>query len=117
MANVLKKHGVKTGDRVMIYLPMIPEAVITMLACARIGAPHSVVFSGFQRRGAQGTRQRLRGQGHRHGRRRLPPRRPVADQEERGRGAARRAQGEGRPRRPAHQAGGRHDPWPRLLAP
>ena len=47
MANVLKKHGVKAGDRVMIYLPMIPEAVIAMLACARIGAPHSVVFSGF----------------------------------------------------------------------
>ena len=39
MANVLKKHGVKAGDRVMIYLPMIPEAVIAMLACARIGAP------------------------------------------------------------------------------
>ncbi len=47
MANVLKKHGVKPGDRVMIYLPMIPEAVIAMLACARIGATHSVVFSGF----------------------------------------------------------------------
>jgi acetyl-CoA synthetase len=47
MANVLKKHGVRMGDRVMIYLPMIPEAVIAMLACARIGAPHSVVFSGF----------------------------------------------------------------------
>ena len=46
-ANVLKKHGVKRGDRVMIYLPMVPEAVIAMLACARIGAPHSVVFSGF----------------------------------------------------------------------
>ena len=47
VANVLKKHGVKVGNRVMIYLPMIPEAVIAMLACARIGAPHSVVFSGF----------------------------------------------------------------------
>ena len=47
VANVLKKHGVKSGDRVMIYLPMIPEAVISMLACARIGAVHSVVFSGF----------------------------------------------------------------------
>src|SRR6202453_4222072 len=47
MANVLKKHGVKSGDRVMIYLPMIPEAVVAMLACARIGAPHSAVFSGF----------------------------------------------------------------------
>ena len=46
-ANVLKSLGVKKGDRVAIYLPMIPEAVIAMLACARIGAPHSVVFGGF----------------------------------------------------------------------
>lgn len=46
-ANVLKEFGVKTGDRVAIYLPMIPELAITMLACARIGAPHSVVFGGF----------------------------------------------------------------------
>ena len=46
-ANVLKKHGVKKGDRVCIYLPMIPEVVIAMLACARIGAIHSVVFAGF----------------------------------------------------------------------
>ncbi len=46
-ANVLKKHGVKKGDRVSIYLPMIPELPITMLACARIGAIHSVVFGGF----------------------------------------------------------------------
>jgi len=47
MANVLKKHGVKKGDRVTIYLPMIPEAAYAMLACARIGAVHSVVFGGF----------------------------------------------------------------------
>jgi acetyl-CoA synthetase len=46
-ANVLKKQGVKKGDRVTIYLPMIPEAVYSMLACARIGAVHSVVFGGF----------------------------------------------------------------------
>lgn len=46
-ANVLKKQGIKKGDRVCIYLPMIPEAVIAMLACARIGAIHSVVFGGF----------------------------------------------------------------------
>jgi len=46
-ANVLKKHGVKKGDRVTIYLPMIPEAAYAMLACARIGAVHSVVFGGF----------------------------------------------------------------------
>ena len=46
-ANVLKAHGVKKGDRVTIYLPMIPEAAYAMLACARIGAIHSVVFGGF----------------------------------------------------------------------
>ncbi len=46
-ANVLKKMGVKRGDRVTIYLPMIPELPIAMLACARIGAVHSVVFGGF----------------------------------------------------------------------
>lgn len=46
-ANVLKKHGVKRGDRVTIYLPMIPELAVAMLACARIGAIHSVVFGGF----------------------------------------------------------------------
>ncbi|MGD1036457.1 MAG: acetate--CoA ligase, partial [Roseiarcus sp.] len=46
-ANVLNWHGVKKGDRVTIYLPMIPEAVYAMLACARIGAVHSVVFGGF----------------------------------------------------------------------
>ncbi len=47
MANVLIKQGVKKGDRVTIYMPMIPEAAISMLACARIGAIHSVVFGGF----------------------------------------------------------------------
>lgn len=46
-ANVLHHYGVKKGDRVCIYLPMIPEAAIAMLACARIGAIHSVVFGGF----------------------------------------------------------------------
>ena len=46
-ANVLKSLGVKKRDRVTIYLPMIPEMVISVLACARIGAPHSVVFGGF----------------------------------------------------------------------
>jgi len=47
LANALKKLGVKKGDRVSIYLPMIPEVIISMLACARIGAVHSVVFSAF----------------------------------------------------------------------
>jgi acetyl-CoA synthetase len=47
LANVMKKHGVKKGDRVTIYLPMIPEAAYAILACARLGAIHSVVFGGF----------------------------------------------------------------------
>ncbi|HEU4338927.1 MAG TPA: acetate--CoA ligase [Planctomycetota bacterium] len=46
-ANALKSLGVKSGDRVTIYLPMVPEIAVAMLACARIGAPHSVVFGGF----------------------------------------------------------------------
>jgi acetyl-CoA synthetase len=46
-ANVLQAKGVKKGDRVTIYMPMIPEAAVAMLACTRIGAPHSVVFGGF----------------------------------------------------------------------
>ena len=46
-AGALKKQGVSKGDRVIIYMPMIPEAVVAMLACGRIGAVHSVVFGGF----------------------------------------------------------------------
>ncbi len=49
-ANALRSLGVKRGDRVAIYLPMIPEAAVAMLACARLGAPHSVVFGGFSSR-------------------------------------------------------------------
>jgi len=55
-ANVLKQLGVKKGDRVAVYLPMIPELPITLLACARIGAIHSVVFAGFS---AQSLRDRI----------------------------------------------------------
>jgi len=55
-ANVLKQLGVQKGDRVGIYMPMIPEAAIAMLACARIGAPHCVVFGGFS---AEALRDRL----------------------------------------------------------
>ena len=47
MAGALKTQGVAAGDRVILYMPMVPEAVIGMLACARIGAVHSVVFGGF----------------------------------------------------------------------
>ena len=56
MANVLLAHGVKKGDRVGIYMPMIPETAFMMLACARIGAVHSVVFGGFS---AEALRDRI----------------------------------------------------------
>ena len=56
LANVLKKHGIKKGDRVALYMPMIPEAAYAMLACARIGAIHSVVFAGFS---AEALRERI----------------------------------------------------------
>ena len=46
-ANAMKAKGIKKGDRVIIYMPMVPEAAVAMLACARIGAVHSVVFAGF----------------------------------------------------------------------
>ena len=52
-ANALKAHGVKKGDRVLIYMPMTIEGVIAMQACARIGAPHSVVFGGFSAKAVQ----------------------------------------------------------------
>jgi len=56
MANVMKHLGIHKGDRVGLYMPMIPEAAIAMLACARIGAPHTVVFGGFS---AEALRNRL----------------------------------------------------------
>ena len=71
-ANALKDLGVKKGDIVGIYLPMIPEVVVAMLACARIGAPHNVVFGGFS---VEAVRERMefsRGQGADHRRRRRP---------------------------------------------
>ncbi len=55
-SNVLKRNGLKKGDRVIVYMPLIPEAVIAMLACARIGAVHSVVFGGFS---AEAIRDRV----------------------------------------------------------
>ncbi len=75
LANVLKARGVRKGDRVTIYLPMIPEAAIAMLACARIGAIHSVVFGGFSPDSLVGRIQDCRStvlitadEGHRGGR-------------------------------------------------
>jgi acetyl-CoA synthetase len=74
LANVLKAHGVKKGDRVTIYMPMIPEAAYAMLACARIGAIHSVVFGGFSPDSLAGRIVDCEVQG-RHHRRRGPARR------------------------------------------
>ncbi len=56
LANAIKKLGIKKGDRVAVYLPMVPEAVFSMLACARIGAVHTVVFGGFS---AEALRDRI----------------------------------------------------------
>ncbi len=61
-ANVLRRNGVKRGDRVLVYLPLIPEATVAMLACARIGAVHSVVFGGFS---AESIKDRLADSGAR----------------------------------------------------
>ena len=60
-ANVLKSLGVKKGDRVAIYMGMTPELPIAMLACARIGAPHTVVFGGFSSNALDRSHQRLAG--------------------------------------------------------
>ena len=90
-ANVLKKLGVKKGDRVALYLPLIPELAIAMLACARIGAVHSVVFGGFS---AESLRDRINDssvQGARHRRWRLAPRQDRAAQADRRRSARRHA--------------------------
>jgi acetyl-CoA synthetase len=62
LANALKGLGIRRGDRVAIYLPMVPEAVVAMLACARIGAAHSVVFGGFS---AESLRDRINDAGAR----------------------------------------------------
>ena len=90
-ANVLKANGVKKGDRVTIYLPMIPEAAYAMLACARIGAVHSVVFGGFSPDSLAGRIDDCRLQVRHHGRRRRARRPDDPAQEEHRRGAGRSA--------------------------
>ena len=70
LANALKQLGVGRGDVVGIYLPMIPEVVVAMLACARIGAPHNVVFGGFAAGGGEGADGGLQREGADHRRRR-----------------------------------------------
>ena len=115
LANVLKVRGVGKGDVVGIYLPMIPEVVVAMLACARIGAPHNVVFGGFSAESVRRTDGGLRGAGAHHGRRR-PPQGPHRA------GQGQRRRGHGRPgasahdrRRPHHRRGLPDDRRPRRL--
>ncbi len=109
--------GVGTGDRVAIYLPMIPEAVVAMLACARLGAPHSVVFGGFSAEALRTPHRRRRGQARHHRRRRLPPRRrrppsspPSTRPLDHG-----DTTGRARPRRQAHRPGRRRGTTARRL--
>ena len=89
-ANALLSLGLQAGDRVAIYLPMIPEAVFAMLACARLGLAHGVVFAGFS---AEALRSRIgdaAGPGGDHRRRAVPPRHRRAAQGRRRRGRRRR---------------------------
>ena len=72
-ANGLSELGVRAGDKVAIYMPMIPETVVAMLACARLGAPHTVVFGGFSADALRGPDPRLRRPLRHHRRRRVPP--------------------------------------------
>ena len=106
-ANALTELGVKTGDRVAIYMPMIPEAVVAMLACARIGAPHTVVFGGFS---SDALASRIDDcdatRGH-HRRRRLPPRRAVRAEAGRRRGPHQDRRDQERPGRTPHRPGRR----------
>ena len=73
-ANVLKARGFKAGDRAIIYMPMIPELPIAMLACARLGITHSVVFGGFSAEALKARIQDLEAQAGHHRRRRLAAR-------------------------------------------
>ena len=90
-ANVLKKLGVKKGDRVCLYMGMIPELVIAMHACNRIGAPHSVVFGGFSAEALRGRINDAEAKVLDHRRRRLPSGRSCAVEKECRRGAYRYA--------------------------
>ncbi len=80
-ANVLKQLGIRAGDRVSIYMPMVPELAIAMLACARIGAIHSVIFAGFSAEAIADRNNDAGGQAADHGRRRLAARQSAAAQE------------------------------------
>ena len=116
-ANVLKAMGVKKGDRVTIYMPRIPEIVIAMLACAKIGAIHSVVYGGFSVDALQGRIEDSRVEGGRHRRRRLHERQGRRAEEDRRRRRPPLPHGGDRHRGAAHRPRGPHGGGPRLLVP
>ena len=93
-ANVLKAKGVKKGDTVTLYLPMIPEAAYAMLACARIGAVHSIVFGGFSPDALAGAYRGLSVEGRDHG-----GRRPARIEDRAAQSQCRRGDRQGRRRR------------------
>ena len=107
-ANALKRLGAKKGDRVTIYMPMIPETAIAMLACARIGAVHSVVFGGFSPEALKGRIEDCASRDRDHGRRRRARRQEDAAEGQRRRSAEERARNDDRARR-RRQAHGRQD--------
>ena len=118
LANVLKSRGVKKGDRVTIYMPMIPEAAFAMLACARIGAIHSVVFGGFSPDSLAGRIEDCRSTVLITADEGLRGSRKVPLKKQRGRGdRLMPGQGRDRDRHPPHRRRGRLGARPRHLVP
>ncbi len=115
LANVMKAKGVKKGDRVTIYMPMIPEAAFAMLACARIGAIHSVVFGGFSPDSSHRPHSRLQFRHPHHRRRRLARRAQGAAEGQCRRGAEAVCQRQDGDRGPAHRRRHRLGRGPRRL--
>ena len=114
-ANVLKGLGIAKGDRICIYMPMVPELPVAMLACARIGAPHSVVFGGFSPDSLIDRINDAECKAGDHRRRRLPSRRAVDAQAERRHRARVHAERRARHRREARRRARRHAGRPRPL--
>ena len=114
-ANVLKGLGIKAGDRVTIYMPMIPELAIAMLACARIGATHSIVFGGFSAEAVADRNNDAKASAGHHRRRRLAARQGRAAQAERRCRLGEVADGREVHRLQPLQPAGRDEARPRLL--
>ena len=114
-ANALKELGIGKGDRVTIYMPMVPEAAIAMLACARIGATHSVIFGGFSADAVADRNNDAEVEARHHRRRRLAARQGRAAQGERRRGPGEVADGREVRRLQPLQHGRRDEARPRPL--